>query len=68
MSLMTNKLMAAPIFFTGLTAIKIFFRNNVGCTLQEIIESCSKFNACLQYESLEDSESAPCDIRLKLSV
>jgi DNA-binding NtrC family response regulator len=37
---------------------------NVGCTLRDIIESCSKLNARVQYEPLEHSESVPCDREL----
>jgi DNA-binding NtrC family response regulator len=34
---------------------------HVGCTLREIIESCSKLNACLQYESSGDRQLDTCD-------
>jgi two-component system, NtrC family, response regulator GlrR len=34
---------------------------NVGCTLREIIESCTKLNACVRYESSEDGQSVPVD-------
>jgi two-component system response regulator GlrR len=37
---------------------------NVGCTLREIIESCSKLNAYVQYESSGDSKLVLCDREL----
>jgi len=37
---------------------------NAGCVLREIIESCSKLNADVQYESSGDSKSALCDREL----
>jgi DNA-binding NtrC family response regulator len=37
---------------------------NVGCALREIIESCSRLNAYVQYESSGDSKSVPCDREL----
>ena len=36
----------------------------VGCALREIIESCPKLNACIQYETSGDSKSVPCDREL----
>jgi two-component system response regulator GlrR len=33
---------------------------HVGCTLRDIIESCSKLNTRVQYELLENSKSVPC--------
>ena len=33
---------------------------NVGFTLRDIIESCSKLNTRVQYELLENSKSVPC--------
>ncbi len=37
---------------------------DVGCTLRELIESCSKLEAHVQYESSGDSEYVPCDREL----
>ena len=41
---------------------------NVGCTLREIIESCSKLDAYVQYESSEGHTSVTCDKELTITI
>lgn len=41
---------------------------DAGSALQELIESCSKFNVCVQCESSEDSQSVPCGSELANSI
>lgn len=46
---------------TNIFLIDLNPSTNVGCTLREIIESCTKLNADVLYESSEDGQSVPID-------
>ena len=41
---------------------------NVGCTLRDIIKSCTKSNAYVQYKSSGDGKSVPCGRELTISI
>ena len=53
---------------TNIALIDLNPSTNAGCTLRDIVESCSKLNANVQYETSGDSKLVLCDRELSSMV